>query len=97
MTEEESRLIDGLEERIQRLIGLYEDQKALNASLQQELAAKNARVQELEGTISGLQSEYGNLKSSKVLSVSGQDLEETRKKVQGMVREIDRCLGMLNV
>lgn len=97
MTEQETMLTDALEAKIQKLIGLYKEQRDCAADLRQQLAEKEDRLQQLEARIDSLQSEYGNLKLSKVLSVSGQNLDETKKKVTGMVREIDHCLDMLKI
>ena len=51
----------------------------------------------LRHEISALNEHYSNLKQSKVLSVSGQDIDDTKQRVTRLVREIDRCIDMLNV
>ena len=39
---------------------------------------------------------YMNLKQSKVLEVSGHDLDNTKRRISGLVREIDHCIDLLN-
>ncbi len=93
----ETELLDAFESKIQKLIAMYNDLKMENESLRKDIADAKSREDELKNEISQLQSNYENLKLTKVLSVSGYDLDNTRKRVSGLVREIDRCIDMLKV
>lgn len=93
----ETEMLDVFEEKLQKLVSMYETLKSENLALRQVIARGKAREAELQQQIEQLQSNYGNLKATKVLSVSGHDLDSTRRKVSGLVREIDRCIEMLNV
>lgn len=93
----ETELLDAFESKIQKLIAMYNDLKMENESLRKDIADAKSREDELKNEISQLQSNYENLKLTKVLSVSGYDLDNTRKRVSGLVREIDRCINMLKV
>lgn len=96
-TGSETELLDVFEGKVRTLIGMYNDLKAENERLRQTISLNEARENELRQEMERIQSEYGNLKLTKVLSVSGHDLDNTRKKVSGLVREIDRCIEMLGV
>lgn len=93
----ETELLDVFEGKIQTLIGMYNDLKAENVRLRETISQNEARENELRLNMERIQAEYGNLKLTKVLSVSGHDLDSTRKRVSGLVREIDRCIEMLGV
>lgn len=93
----ETAVLDVFEEKFQRFLTVYEELKAENSSLRELISQGRVREDELQHKLDALQSDYNNLKMTKVLSVSGQDLDDTRKRVSGLVREIDRCIDMLKV
>ncbi|MCQ2067369.1 MAG: hypothetical protein MJY65_06950 [Bacteroidaceae bacterium] len=97
ITGAETEVLDVFEGKLQKLIGMCDTLKSENLALRQVVAQGKAREAELQQKIEQLSADYGNLKATKVLSVSGHDLESTRKKVSGLVCEIDRCIEMLNV
>lgn len=94
---QDTELLDAFERKIQKLAGMYDALKKENDSLRQDISNAKAREEELKSQMDLLQSNYDNLKLTKVLSVSGHDLDSTRKRVSGLVREIDRCIEMLKV
>ena len=71
--------------------------RAENRDLRQAVSEGKEREAGLQQRIDQLTADYGNLKTTKVLSVSGHDLDSTRKRVSGLVREIDHCIEMLGV
>ncbi|MCQ2074842.1 MAG: hypothetical protein MJY77_06575 [Bacteroidaceae bacterium] len=93
----ETELLDAFERKIRKLVAMYNDLKRENESLRKDIVDAKLREDELRNKISQLQSNYENLKLTKVLSVSGHDLDSTRKRVSGLVREIDRCIDMLKI
>ena len=60
-------------------------------------------IEQFEGKIRKLadlyniKESYQYLKQSKVLEVSGHDIDDTKRRVSGLVREIDHCIKLLNV
>ena len=51
----------------------------------------------LENKLDELEKKYENLKIAKVLSsVPGEDVHETKLQVNRIVREIDKCIALLN-
>lgn len=96
MTDDDSRLIEQFESKLRKLVDLYETVKGTNSELQQQLAAKDAEIKRLNAELSGLRESYQNLKRSKVLEVSGHDIDDTKHRISGLVREIDHCIKLLN-
>lgn len=96
MTEEENRVIDIFEEKLKRLIDLAKSLENQNQELLTTIAAKDEEIAGLKDKLASTETDYQNLKLSKVLSVSGYDLDSTKKKVSGLVREIDHCIELLN-
>ena len=97
MTEDESRLIEQFEGKIRKLVDLYDTVKSSNSQLQGQLEAKDEEIRQLKDELAGLKDSYQNLKRSKVLEVSGHDIDDTKRRVSGLVREIDHCIKLLNV
>ena len=97
MTDDDSRLIEQFEGKIRKLVDLYDTVKSSNSQLQGQLEAKNEEIRLLKDQLANLQESYQNLKRSKVLEVSGHDIDDTKRRVSGLVREIDHCIKLLNV
>ena len=97
MTEDDSRLIEQFEGKIRKLVDLYDTVKSSNSQLQGQLDAKDEEIRLLKDQLANLQESYQNLKRSKVLEVSGHDIDDTKRRVSGLVREIDHCIKLLNV
>ena len=97
MTEDDSRLIEQFESKIRKLVDLYDTVKSSNNDLLSRLEAKDEEIRQLKDELAGLKESYQNLKRSKVLEVSGHDIDDTKRRVSGLVREIDHCIKLLNV
>lgn len=96
MTDGDTLLIAQFEMKLRKLMDLYEDLKGRNHDLERQLAKKDEQIALLNGQLESLGSSYSNLKQSKVLEVSGHDLDSTRQRIDGLVREIDHCIKLLN-
>ena len=97
MTDDDSKLIEQFEGKIRKLADLYDAMKCSNSRLQSQLEAKDEEIRRLNGQLAELKETYQNLKQSKVLEVSGHDIDDTKRRVSGLVREIDHCIKLLNV
>ena len=97
MTEEDSKLIEQFEGKIRKLVDLYDTVKCSDSELRSQLEAKDEEIRQLKEELASRQESYQNLKRSKVLEVSGHDIDDTKRRVSGLVREIDHCIKLLNV
>ncbi len=97
MTEDDSRLIEQFEGKIRKLADLYETVKCTNSELRSQLEAKDQEIRQLKDELVAMKESYQYLKQSKVLEVSGHDIDDTKRRVQGLVREIDHCIKLLTV
>lgn len=97
MTEEDSRLIEQFEGKIRKLVDLYDTVKCSNSELRSQIEAKDREIERLNLELTDLKESYQRLKQSKVLEVSGHDIDDTKRRVAGLVREIDHCIKLLNV
>ena len=97
MTEDDSKLIEQFEMKIRKLADLYDIVKCSNSNLKAQLEAKDEEIRRLNQELAEMKESYQNLKRSKVLEVSGHDIDDTKRRVSGLVREIDHCIKLLNV
>lgn len=97
MTEDDSKLIEQFEGKIRKLADLYDTVKCSNSELRSQIEAKDEEIRQLKEELANQQESYRNLKRSKVLEVSGHDIDDTKRRVSGLVREIDHCIKLLNV
>lgn len=96
MTEDDSRLIEQFEGKIRKLADLYDTVKSSNSELREQIDAKDQEIRQLKDELATLKESYQYLKRSKVLEVSGHDIDDTKRRVSGLVREIDHCIELLN-
>lgn len=97
MTKDESIILHALESKVRRLIEEYknleqENQELYNmvSGMEQELTAAKAEVQSLK-------QDYVHLKTAKMLEVSTGDIDEAKRKVAALIREVDKCIDALNL
>lgn len=90
-------IFSALRQKVKQIIGRYEDQKAKAADLESKYTVLRSRVEKLEKELDDMNSKYNTLKMAKVLSsLPGEDVHETKIQVNRIVREIDKCIALLN-
>ena len=97
MDSKSDEILGNLKQRIKSVVSLYEDQKSKNNALRDKNLALTERIVVLENKLDELDKKYENIKIAKVLSsVPGEDVHETKLQVNRIVREIDKCIALLN-
>ena len=92
----QDEIIFSLEEKIKRIVHVAEKLQADNERLRcrvDELSEK-LHVKDREKEI--LEADFQNLKLTKSLVSSPEDVKNVKLQVNRMVREIDRCIALLN-
>jgi peptidoglycan hydrolase CwlO-like protein len=90
-------IYSSLRQRIKTLISMYESQKSKFIDLQKKNLDLQAEVENLGKQLTELEKKHDNLKIAKVLSsVPGEDIHDTKLQVNRIVREIDKCIALLN-
>lgn len=96
MTEEDKKLLNTFEGKLRHLIYLYEEQKQEIKSLRQLLSEKEAEVMRIESSRKDLEVKYANLKSARIISIHDNELRDTKQRLAKLVREVDKCIALLN-
>ena len=84
MTDEEKKLLSTFEARLRHLIYLHDELKRENAELK------------VRADYKGLENNYTNLKTATTISLNGSDVKETKLRLSKLVREVDKCIALLN-
>ncbi len=96
MTDEERNRLSIFEARLRQLIFLHDELKAQNAMLQQTLEKKEQTLKELQEKNRELENSYADLKQARIISIHDNDVTDTKQRLSKLVREIDKCLKLLN-
>lgn len=95
MSEYES-IISALNNKAEKMISVIEKLKAENSALKIEIEKVKDSLKSKELDCHDLNVKYENLKLAKVIQLSGSDLHDAKIKVNRIVREIDKCISLLN-
>ncbi len=90
------KIIDNIEIKLEKLILEYNNIKIDKSNLQKNNDVLNARLQNQEKEIVALQDRIKLMNISKSVDVNSDDRKATRLKINEYVREIDRCIALLN-
>jgi hypothetical protein len=97
MNPKHNEIFSQLRQRIKAIISLYEEQKNKSEGLRNRNKELSEQVEFLENKLKILDKKYENLKMAKVLSsVPDDDIHDTKLQVNRIVREIDKCIALLN-
>jgi len=84
-----NRKLDELFNRYNELKTECMNLRSVNEAIRKQLQERDARIKELENR-------YERIKLSGALLGNGEHALEARKKITELVREIDRCVALLN-
>jgi hypothetical protein len=89
-------IIKSLRDKMHSIISLYEKAKENNQVLQAENESLRKRVEKEGNMVVELEHRNKALNLSKALLASSDDVQDARMKVNNIVREIDKCIALLN-
>lgn len=96
MNAESQILIGKLKGRIGEIISKYESVTSDNELIKKELAACKNELETSKNTIKELEKKLEKLQLIKAFGASSADVKEAKQKISKIVREIDKCISMLN-
>jgi uncharacterized coiled-coil DUF342 family protein len=85
-----------LNKKLDELFGRYNDLRIKNGVLKNENETLKRDLQEHEEKVKELETKYERIKISGALMGEGENAVEAKKKINELVREIDRCVALLN-
>ena len=89
-------IINNIEVKVGKLIAKYDQLNSEKLDLQRNNDTLNVQLQEKESQIVALQDKVKLMNISKSVDTSKEDVKATRLKINEYVREIDKCISLLN-
>ena len=74
----------------------YQSLQEQNAELKAELERKHTDLMHAHQDILELRKNYDHLRIARNLGISQEDRNESKQRINKMVREIDKCLALLD-
>lgn len=96
MTGVDDIVIENFESKLNRLMGAYTQLSAENAALREQLIQQSVELAKVREQYDELTASYTNLKLAKIISVNDSEKGETQQRLLKLVREVDRCIALLN-
>ena len=96
MTEENKRLLDVFVVRVRDLMNLCDKQKQKISELESLLSQKEEELQLATKTIGDLNTKCDNVLTARVISVNDGEIKSAKMRLSKLVREVDKCIALLN-
>jgi len=96
MTERETLLLREFKDKLDQMIGLHQKMKAESQLLREEKQRLNEQLNILTISNQDLTKKIEDLKFAKSLAGANEDSHEAKIKINRLVREIDKCISLLN-
>ena len=96
MTDDGKQLLSTFETRLRHLLYLHEEQGRENAELRRQLEDTEEARKQLQADYEELTRRYNDLKTATAISLDGNDVRETKARLSRLVREVDKCIALLN-
>jgi len=96
MTERETLLLREFKDKLDRMIGLHQKMKAERQLLKEEKKRLDEQINLLTISNQDLSKKVEDLKFAKSLAGANEDSHDAKIKINRLVREIDKCISLLN-
>jgi len=96
MTNKYDELINAFEMKLRKLISEYESLRDQNEQLKTELERKQEDLMQAHQQILEIRSSYDRLRVARNLGETDEERVESKRRINKIVREIDKCLALLN-
>lgn len=89
-------MLEGISQNISKLIALYEEEKQRADSLSVMIASLESQNRMYKKQITDLNLQIDNLRlMSAFMAVSQQDKQKAKESISKLIREIDKCIKLL--
>ena len=96
MNSDQQKLLSTIEVRVAELMQYCDMLKHERTVLQEQLAKREEEVRFLKGRLDTLDTDNEFLRMAKYLSSDQEEKEKARKRISKLVREVDKCIALLN-
>ena len=89
-------ITENLKDKIQRFISLYEHTKAERDTLSEDKKILEVQIAQQQKTLKELEDKYKKVQLAEAFKATSTDTKDAKLKVGKIVKEIDKCIALLN-
>lgn len=82
--------------RMRQMILRYEETKKENSDLYVMVDERDARIKQLEAQLAQARNDYNSLKLARMIEVTDSDVENARKRISKLIRDVNKCITLLS-
>ena len=82
--------------RVRQMLLQYRELKKENAELYAMVDEREEQIKTLNAKLTQAQNDYNSLKMAKMLEVTDGDVESARKRLQRLIRDVNKCITLLS-
>lgn len=82
--------------RMRQMILQYEELKRQQADMAAQVAARDARIAQLEAQLTQAANDYKSLKMARMIEVTDGDVESAAKRISKLIRDVNKCITLLS-
>lgn len=90
------KTLDLFTTHVRQLILQYKELKKKNNELIATVETRENRIRELEESLKEAKDDFNNLKLARMIEVSDGDIEESRKRIAKLIRDVNKCITLLS-
>ena len=94
MTQNE-KVLAAFEARVRQLILRFQELKKENSELYAMIEKQEQDIKNVQAKMAQSQRDYDSLKMAKMIEITDGDLEESKKRLSRLIREVNKCISML--
>ena len=97
MTQEEEKNLQRLQTRVRQLILAYQTLESERDELKSRMGQSELALKAEQEKYADLTTAYQRLKTARLLCVAGGDVRDTKQRLSRLIREVDKCIALLNL
>lgn len=82
--------------RVRQMLLQYKELKKENAELYTMVDEREEQIKTLNAKLTQAQNDYNSLKMAKMLEVTDGDVESAQKRLQRLIRDVNKCITLLS-
>ena len=83
------------ETRVRQMILRFQELKKENSELYAMIEKQEQDIKNVQAKMAQSQRDYDSLKMAKMIEITDGDLEESKKRLSRLIREVNKCISML--
>ena len=92
---EENKILTLFTTRMRQLILQYKEVKEKNQELLNAMESKDREIAWLKKKLEQSQNDYNSLKMARLVEVTDGDIEQSKRRLSNLIREVNKCITML--